>query len=78
METVETRRENLADVLDNSARYSTMSKGKNISNVLANGVIFSKLKHTDPNRARVYKNVSRFFLRIWSPKGGKITHFFLM
>ena len=34
--------ENLVDVLDNNARYSTMSKGKNVSNVLANGVIFSQ------------------------------------
>ena len=48
-ETVETGHENLADVLDNSARYSTMSKRKNVSNVLANGVIFSTLKHTDPH-----------------------------
>ena len=48
-ETVETGHKNLVDVLDNSARYSTMSKGKNMSNVLANCVIFSTLKHTDPH-----------------------------
>ena len=41
-ETVETEHKNLVDVLDNSARsYSTISKGKNMSNVLANGVTFS-------------------------------------
>ena len=59
-ETVETRHENLVDVLDNSARYSTMSKGKNMSNVLAYGVIFSTLKHTDPRtvRGRPYLKVS--------------------
>ena len=51
-ETVETRHDNLVDVLDNSARYSTMSKGKNMSNMLANGVIFSTLKHTDPHTNR--------------------------
>ena len=51
-ETVETGHENLVNVLDNSARYSTMSKGKNMSNVLANGVIFSTLKHTDPRTVR--------------------------
>ena len=53
-ETMETGNENFVDVLDNSARYPTMSKGKNMSNVLANGVIFSTLTHTDPHRARVY------------------------
>ena len=46
---METGHENLVDVLDNSARYSTMSKGKNMSNVSANGVIFSTLKYTDPH-----------------------------
>ena len=49
VETAETGHENLVDVFYNSARYSAMSKGKNILNVLANGVIFSMLKHTDPN-----------------------------
>ena len=58
-ETVENGHENLVGVLDNSARYSTMSKGKNMSNVLTNFVIFSTLKHTDPQRARVYKNARR-------------------
>ena len=51
-ETVETGHENLVGVLDNRARYSTMSKGKNMSNVLANGVVFSTLKHTDPHTVR--------------------------
>ena len=60
-ETMETGHENLVDMLDNSAQYSMMSKRKNMSNVLANGVIFSTLKHTDPHRARVYKNAIRFF-----------------
>ena len=64
MEAVETGQENLVDMLDNSARYSTMLKGKSMLNVLANGVIFSTLKHTDRHRARVYKNGSCFFLRI--------------
>ena len=44
---MEAGHENLVDVHDNSARYSKMLKGKNVSNVLANGVIFSALKHTD-------------------------------
>ena len=62
--------ENLVDVLDNSGRYFMISKGKNMSNVLVNGVIFSTLKHKDPHRARVYKNASRFFfLRISRQKG---------
>ena len=39
-ETVETEHENLVDVLNNSAQYSTILKGKNMSNVLANGIIF--------------------------------------
>ena len=47
--------ENLVDMLKNSARYSTMSKEKNISSVLANGVIFSLLKHTDPNSRSTLK-----------------------
>ena len=46
METLETVHEDLANVLDNSAQYSTMS------NVLANGVIFSTLKHTDQHTIR--------------------------
>ena len=46
---VETGHENLVDVFNNRAQYSKMSKGKNLSNVLANGVIFSTLKHTDPH-----------------------------
>ena len=49
---METGHENLVDVLDNSDGYTTMSKGKNMSNVLANGVIFSTLKHTDPHTVR--------------------------
>ena len=36
-ETLETGHKNLVDVLHNSARYSTILKGKNVSNVLANG-----------------------------------------
>ena len=36
----------------NRARYSTMSKGKNMSNVLAKGVIFSTLKHTEQHTVR--------------------------
>ena len=47
-----TGHENLVHVFDNSARYSTMSKGKNMSNVLVNGVIFSMLKPTGPYTVR--------------------------
>ena len=42
---LETRHKNLVDVFDNSAQYSTMSKGKNMLYMLANGVIFTTLKH---------------------------------
>ena len=76
-ETVETGHENLVNVLNNSARYSTMSKGKNMSNVLANGVIFSTLKHTDPHRARVHKNASRFFSSYLVAKRGSWSQAFL-
>ena len=36
----------------NKVHCSTMSKGKNMSNVLANGVIFFTLKLTDPHTVR--------------------------
>ena len=49
---MENGHENLVDVFHNSAQYSTKSKGKNRSNVLASGVIFSKLEHTDPDTVR--------------------------
>ena len=69
---METGHENLVDVLYNSAQYSTMPKGKNkiMSNVLANGVIFSWVKHTDPHRARVYKMQAVFFLSYLVTKRG--------
>ena len=66
-----TRHENLVNALDNSARYSMMSKGKNVSNVLANGFIFSTLNTQTQKERESIKMQAVFFLRIWSPKLGQ-------
>ena len=75
---METGHENLVDVLDNSARYSAMSKGENMSNELANAVIFYTPKHTDLHRARVYKNASSLFSSYLVAKRGLWSQAFLV
>ena len=58
-----TRHENLVNALDNSARYSMMSKGKNVSNVLANGFIFSTLNtQTQKERESIKMQAVFFFV----------------
>ena len=69
---METGHENLVDVLYNSARYSTMPKGKNMSNVLANVSSFLGLNiQTHTEQGSIKCKPFFFFFRIWSPKGGQ-------
>ena len=58
---METGHENFVDVVDYSARYYMMLKGKKFVECVSKWCHLSMLKHTDSYRARVYKNVSRFF-----------------